>query len=118
MRLPDSGSLIGSIVNGLGHTTADGTGVAVDGVTEAQLVDALDAMTRGEIEYVILEEGDEFLQAAGDGAGPYALQFSPASGDGLEEVRGGVDGQRCGPRCWPIAARDRAWRGSLRWSAL
>ena len=56
-------------------------------------MDALDAMTRGEIEYVILEEGDEFLQAAGDGAGPYALQFSPASGDGLEEVGGGVDGQ-------------------------
>jgi hypothetical protein len=118
MRLPDSGSLIGSIVNGLGHTTADGTGVAVDGVTEAQLVDALEAMTRGEIEYVILEEGDEFVQAAGDGAGPYALQFSPASGDGLEEVPGGVDASTVRATLLAYRRGDRAWRGSLRWSPL
>src|SRR4051812_7949772 len=92
MRLPESGSAIASIVAGLGRTTMDGTGVTVAAVTEAQLVDALEAMARGDIEYVILEDGDTFVQAAGDGAGPYALQFSPVPGDGLQEVRGGVDG--------------------------
>ena len=80
MRLPDSGSLLGSIVNGLGHTVADGNGIAIDAVTEAQLGEALTAMASGDLEYVILEDGDAFVQAAGDGAGPYALQFSPAVG--------------------------------------
>jgi hypothetical protein len=118
MRLPDSGSLIGSILNGLGHTTADGSGVAVDGVTEAQLVDALGAMTRGEIEYVILEEGAAFVQAAGDGGGPYALQSSLVSGDGLEEVRGGVDGPTVRAALLAYRRGDRAWRGQCRWSPV
>ncbi len=54
MRLPDSGSLLGSIVNGLGHTTADGNGIAIDAVGEAQLAEALTAMASGDLEYVIL----------------------------------------------------------------
>jgi hypothetical protein len=118
MRLPESGSLLGSIVSGLGHTTADGTGVTVDGVTEAQLVDAVAAMSRGDIEYVVLEDGAEFVQAAGDGAGPYALQFSPASGGGLEEAAGGVDASTVRSALLAYRRGDPAWRRSLRWSPL
>ena len=117
MRLPESGSLLESILSGLGRTTNDGEGLAVPAVTEAQLVEAVTAMTRGDIEYVILEDGEAFLQAAGEGAGPYALQFSPASGD-MTGVPGGVDEPTL--RAVLVAYRrgDAGWRGTTKWAAL
>ncbi len=118
MRLPESGSLIASVAAGLGHATADGTGIAVDAVTEPQLVEALDALVRGDIEYVIVEDGDAFLQAAGEGAGPYALQFSPASGDGMVEVPGGVDGTSMRVALLAYRRGEAGWRGAHPWSAL
>jgi hypothetical protein len=117
MRLPESGSLLGSLLHGLGHTAADGSGVAVDGVTEAQLAGALAAMTRGDIEYVIVEDGEAFVQAAGDGGGPYALQFSAASG-AMEEVPGGADEATMRAVLLAYRRGDPSWRGSCRWSAL
>lgn len=118
MRLPESGSLIAAIVSGLGRTVADGDGLAVEAVTEAQLVEALAALVAGELEYVILEDGEAFLQAAGEGAGPYALQFNPASGDGLQEVPGGVGEAAMRTALLAYRRGDAAWRGPFQWSAL
>jgi hypothetical protein len=118
MRLPDSGSLIASFVSGLGHTVADGNGLAVEGVSEGQLGDALAALARGELEYVILEHGDEFVQAAGEGEGPYALQFNPASGDGLLEVPGGVGDAAMRAALRAYLRGDPAWRRPFQWSAV
>jgi hypothetical protein len=118
MRLPESGSLIGAVVNGMGHTAADGSGIAVDAVSEPQLVEALDALARGDIEYVILEDGEAFLQAAGAGDGPYALQFSRASGDGMVEVPGGVPSVTMRTALLGYRRGDAGWRGASRWSAL
>jgi len=118
MRLPESGSLAASLLSSLGRTVADGTGIAVDGVGEAQLADALAALSRGDIEYVILEAGDEFVQAAGEGDGPYALQFSPASGDGLQEVPGGVVAAAVRDALKAYRRGDPAWRRPFQWSAM
>ena len=118
MRLPDSGSLLGSIVNGVGHTVADGNGIGIDTVTEAQLGEALTAMASGDLEYVILEDGDAFVQAAGEGAGPYALQYSPASGVGMEEVRGGVTEGAMRAALLAYRRGDPRWRGPFEWSAM
>jgi hypothetical protein len=118
MRLPDSGSLLGSIASGLGHAIADGTGVAIEPVTEAQLGEAVTAMASGELEYVILEDGEAFLQAAGEGAGPYALQFSPASGDGMEEARGGATEAAMRAALQAYRRGDPSWRRPFEWSAM
>jgi ribosomal protein L12E/L44/L45/RPP1/RPP2 len=118
MRLPDSGSVLGSIVSGLGRAVADGQGIAVDGVTEAQLDAALAALSGGDLEYVILEDGEAFVQAAGEGAGPYALQYSPASGDGMEEVRGGVADAAMRDALRAYRRGDPTWRTRFQWSAL
>jgi hypothetical protein len=118
MRLPDSGSLTASFLGALGQTITDGTGVAVEGVTDGQLGEALSALARGEIEYVILESGDEFVQAAGEGAGPYALQFNPASGDGLLEVPGGVGDAAMRAALLAYRRGDPAWRRPFQWAPL
>jgi hypothetical protein len=117
MRLPDSGSLLGSIVNGLGHTTADGSGIAIDAVGAAQLAEALTAMASGDLEYVILEDGGAFVQAAGEGTGPYALQFSPASGL-MEEVPGGVTDDAMRGALLAYRRGDPSWRRPFSWSAM
>jgi hypothetical protein len=117
MRLPESGSLLGSILSGLGASPVEDTGVAVASVTEPQLVEAIDAMARGDIEYVILENGDEFLQAAGEGPGPYALQFSSASGDSMIEVPGGVDANAVRAALLDYRRGGTHWRSSSQWSS-
>lgn len=117
MRLPESGSLLAAVANGLGRAIADGEGVAVEGVAEAQLADAVAALVRGEIEYVILEDGDEFLQAAGEGAGPYLLQFNPAGGDALQDVPGGVAEAAMRDALLAYRRGDPGWRRAFDWAA-
>jgi hypothetical protein len=118
MRLPESGSPLASVLSGLGHAVTDGEGIAVEQVSEAQLVEAVAAMVAGDIEYLILEDGEAFLQAAGGGAGTFALQFSPGGGDGLREVPGGVT--EAAMRTVLLAYRrgDPAWRGEFPWSPM
>jgi hypothetical protein len=118
MRLPESGSLLGSILSGLGRSANDGEGLAVPAVTEAQLVEAVTAMARGDVEYVILEQGEAFLQAAGEGAGPYALQFSPGPDGAMTEVPGGVDEPTMRAVLAAYRRRDAGWRGACLWSTL
>jgi hypothetical protein len=118
MRLPESGSVAASILGGLGRTPADGYGLAVDAVSEDQLVAAIAAMIRGDIEFVILEDGPAFVQAAGEGDGPYALQCRPPSGDGLLEVQGGVDSATMRGALLAYHRGDPAWRGQHRWSSV
>jgi hypothetical protein len=113
LRLPESG-LLESLLNGLGEAHGGG----VDSVTTAQLIEAMAAMERGDIEYVILENGDEFLQAAGIGEGPYALEFSPSSGGAMEEARGGVDARTARAVFLAYHRNDPAWRGQCVWSAM
>jgi len=51
-----------------------------DDVSSEALGSALDALSRGEIEFVILEAGDDFVQAAGDGDGRYQLEHFAEDG--------------------------------------
>jgi hypothetical protein len=118
MRLPESGSLLSTLTSGLGRTIADGEGVTVDGVAEAELATALSALSRGEIEYVILEDGEAFVQAAGEGVGPYALQFNPAGGDGLREVPGGVSEAAMRDALLAYRRGEAGWRRPFAWAAL
>jgi hypothetical protein len=119
LRLPASGSLLESLLNHLGRAPNDPSGdVKVEGVTEAHTVDALDALERGDIEYMILEHGDEFLQAAGTGDGPYALQVGSTATETMFEVRGGVDRITMRRVLLGYRSGDAGWRGSLAWTPM
>ena len=117
LRLPESGSLLESLLSGLGKTAAEGPGgTTVSGVTDAQLTEALDALTRGDIEYVILENGDAFLQAAG--TGPFALQFSPGNAGDMTEVPGGVDESTLRAALSSYLHASDRWRTQCNWRAM
>jgi hypothetical protein len=111
--------LVGTLLSNLGGPAdATAAGSAIAEVTEAQLVDAIDAMARGDIEFVILEDGEAFLQAAGDGDGPYQLEFRAGAEAEQLEVPGGVDRATVQARLTAFRRRDARWRDSLDWSPL
>jgi hypothetical protein len=90
----------------------------VRGATEAQIAEAIDAMTRGHLEYVILEEAGRFVQAAGEGTGPYALQYFPGGSESMIEVPGGVDAETMRTVLQSYARKDPDWRGALGWTQM
>jgi hypothetical protein len=58
------------------HSDAD----VLDDVSADDLAAALDALRRGDVEFVTLVDGEEFAQAAGDGEGPYQLEHHDGTG--------------------------------------
>jgi len=116
LRLPESGSLLESLLSGLGKTVAEGTGDTVADVTAAQVTQALDALVRGDVEYVILEDGDAFLQAAGDG--PFMLQHNNGDGSPMIAVSGGVDEKAMRAAFASYLRGDAGWRTAGAWQPM
>ena len=119
LRLPSSGLLIESFLDGLGREATDlAGGTTLSNLSGPQLDQALDALEHAHIEYVILEHGEAFLQAAGDGDGPYQVQFSSGPAGPIMEIRGGVSAatMRSILRSY-FQSRDR-WRPGPEWAPL
>jgi hypothetical protein len=116
LRLPSTGSLLGSLLDNLGASFVEPSADATVGdVSEPHLLEALDALERGDIEYVVLEHGDEFVQAAGAGDGAYVLQAGSAATEARFEVPGGVDGPTLRRALVGYRRGDPQWRGALIW---
>ena len=119
MRLPGSGSLFESFLDGLGRSANDSTGGStVTSVTPVELDQALEALQQGHIEYVILQHGEAFLQAAGEGVGPYQVEFRSGSDRPMQEIRGGVDVDRLGSIMRAYIEGGDLWRPGPEWSAM
>src|SRR5262245_18449948 len=89
MRLPDSGPWLSSALDAIGSTPGGSTDHgSVEDVTATQLNEALDALAHGDIEFVILEKGDHFVQVAGSDEGPYRLEPRSADTGDLAYVDG------------------------------
>lgn len=86
MHLPGGSSWFDSFFED-GHDAYDGGDQAVvPDVSAEELTEALQAMRRGDIEFVTLVDGDEFAQAAGDGDGPYLLEHHGGPGGAVTAV--------------------------------
>lgn len=119
LRLPESGLLLESLLGRIGASPMEVSGGSrVGNPTEAQINEAIDAMIRGHMEYVILEDKGQFVQAAGDGAGPYALEHFPGGSESILEVPGGVDADTMRKVLLAYARGDLGWRGALGWAPL
>lgn len=115
MRLPDSGSVLSSLLDLGTPTGLANSGDTLQGVTEAQLLQAIDSLQRGHVEFVVLEDGEAFLQAAGDGDGPYWVQYSASDNDTMIELPDGVDFDTMRSVMLAYRREDLAWRIGRVW---
>lgn len=116
MKLPDSGSWLGTLFSD--GTTVHSDAFVVHDVSEPQLVEALDSMARGDVEFVILEDGDAFIQAAGQGDGAYELNYKAAGDESLYEVSGGVRADVARNALLSYRRGDGRWHIGQPWSPL
>lgn len=89
----------------------------IPNASEDQLTDALTAMERGEIEYVILQDGDHFLQAAGDAKTSYSLEYN----DGSDKIQyrasnTKIPGAQVADTFRAYLKRDAEWKTKFSWT--
>ena len=119
MKLPDSGPWLSSTLSSLGRSpgaAADHT--AIEDVSETQLNEALDALAHGDIEFVILENGDDFLQVAGSDEGPYHVERHLPGSEDLAEIAGGVNQKTMREAMLAYRRGDLTWTTSHRWNKV
>lgn len=117
LHVPGGGGWFDALTRGDAAGVADpisGDAVLAD-VTPAQLDDALAALARGEIEYLALHDEDTFLQVAGAGSGPYAIEFNPGQLTEQVLVPGGVPGDAARAALHAFLGRDPAWAAPFAW---
>ncbi len=115
LLVPEGGSILDTVFSSSSMDIFDGGHQGVDGPSDQDLTDALAALRAGWIEYVILQDGDEFLQVAGEGDGPYLVQLCPGDPDQMltaSPVRFGD----VVPLFGSYLRGDGAWRQLAGWS--
>lgn len=85
MRIPGGFSLFESLLASDDQFVAR-LGNEIPDVSEGDLDLALEALRRGDIEFITLIDGDEMTQAAGEGDGPYYLEHQPTPDGPLTSV--------------------------------
>jgi hypothetical protein len=84
----------------------------------ATLERLLSSLWQGHIEYLIVAEGPVFVQIAGEGDGPYALEHCPGEDAPMWCVEGGVDGLTACTVLRRVVAGDANWAQGLAWTPL
>lgn len=88
--------------------------------TEDDLIYALAALERGDIEYVGLEDDTSkmFMQTAGDGANGYILECNNGQDDSMMRAPGTLSGTQIIAALSSFFNHDDAWRTMFRWERM
>ena len=88
--------------------------------TEDDLINALAALERGDIEYVGLEEDavNMFMQAAGDSASGYILEYNDGKDDSMMHAVGTLTGPQITDALSAFLNHDNSWRTMFRWERV
>lgn len=110
--LPGGASLFGS------SDYMGSTNTAHPNATEDDLISALAAMERGDIEFVILSDNESkmFMQTTGSPAEGYYLEYNDGTDDSMFRVRGDtLSGIQITDALTAFLNRDAAWRTMFVW---
>jgi len=105
----------GDLVASLFSTPIEGSGSSVPAPSAAQVSSAIEGLAEGWIEYVILQEGDEFVQAAGEGNGPYRLERCEGDPAGIWYADGPIDRSTLTTVLLSFHRRDADWTAHVPW---
>ncbi len=97
-------------VNEMGHAVTHNA-------AEDDLIDALAALERGDIEFVILQDNASkiFMQAAGDARSGYGLQYNNGADDSMFQAQGKMSGAQITDAFTAFLNHDVAWRTMFVW---
>ncbi len=99
---------------GSGEVNAMGHAVTPE-ATENDLSEALAALERGEVEYVVLMDGARFMQAAGDARSGYVLEYNSDADDTLFRAQGEITGAQIVDAFAAFLNHDPVWRTTFAW---
>jgi hypothetical protein len=115
LHLPDGNAFIDML---LSTNTAylGATDAVIPDADDAKLMAALTALARGEIEYVVLADGECFLQAAGDARSGYVLEYNDGSTEHQSRAaRQNLAGTEIADAFRRYLHRDAAWQTDFTW---
>jgi hypothetical protein len=115
LRIPSDAGFLSAFGADLSDLATGPGDAAVDDVTAERLDQAIDAMAAGHLEYVGLHDGAAFLQAAGEGAGPYLLELHPGDGSPYVRVPQGITLESVRYALQASLARDPDWPRAFTW---
>jgi hypothetical protein len=119
MCLPGGGSTsLTGVVGPLIVTDLSAGHAPIENPSAEQLAGAVDAMGSCGIEFVILEEGEEFLQAAGSGRDGYALQWSTGDPATMRTAAPAADLATVRSALSAFRSRDRTFEEMVVWAPL
>ena len=121
LRIPGGGAFLTGMFGGQdgGLVGSESVIVAAEpDLTPAHLDEVLARLNRGEIEYVSLTHEPAFLQAAGEGVGPYQLEYNPGQLENQVGVAGGVPLDDVRRVFLAFMAGDPSWSKSHEWRNL
>ncbi len=109
--LPGGASLFGST------DYMDSTNTAHPNATEDDLINALAAMERGDIEFVILRDNasNMFMQTTGSPAEGYYLEYNNGADDVMFQARSKMSGTQITEAFMLFLNQDTAWRAMFEW---
>lgn len=101
-----------------GHLAHGSGDAAIAEVTPGQLDEALAALARGDVEHLGLHEGESFLQVAGEGPGPYAIEYHPGPQGTPVGVPAGVTDEAVRYALHAFLAGDPGWARPFPWEPI
>jgi hypothetical protein len=115
IHLPDGNNFIDMLVRADNAYIGDSDAVIPD-ADETKLNDALAALERGDVEYVVLADGARFLQAAGDARSGYVLEYNDGSDkEQFRATRQNIKGTEIADAFRSYLNRDGRWKTLFTW---
>lgn len=78
LHLPGGGGFLDALLD-TNQAYEGPSDTVIPNATHENLTDALAMLERGDSEYLILQDGDRFIQAAGDSTSGYTLEYNEGS---------------------------------------
>lgn len=114
-HLPDGSNFIDMLVSTDMAYRGDSDAVIPD-ADESKLTDALAALERGDIEYVILTDDARFMQAAGDARSGYVLEYNDGSDrEQFRATRQNIEKEELAGAFRSYLNRDATWKTLFSW---
>jgi hypothetical protein len=115
IHIPDGSNFFDLLLHA-GTAYMGSTDAVIPDADEDKLMAALAALERGDVEYVVLADGERFMQAAGDARSGYVLEYNDGSTEQQSRAtRQNLAGTEIADAFRRYLHRDASWQTDFTW---